>query len=169
MNTSNLSYSVWGIFKNKNKLFLNKLQRTLRKDFNGPKFPLHITLSSGFNINQKDLLKKMKLIRRESKKFFVETNNFGYKNSFFQSIYLKIKINNNLTFQKKIIDRSLKSPKKKYFPHVSLYYGNLPILKKKEIIKKLKKYKKKLLIEEMYLVQNDEKDLKWKIIKKFKI
>ncbi len=36
MNTSNLSYSIWAIFKNKNKIFLNKLKRNLNKKFNGP-------------------------------------------------------------------------------------------------------------------------------------
>jgi len=101
MNTSNLSYSVWAIFKNEDKLFLNKLQRNLNKKFNGPKFPLHLTISSGFKIDQKDIFYKMKLIQKESERFFIETNNFAYKNSFFQSIFLKIKINNKLTQQKK--------------------------------------------------------------------
>ena len=148
MKTSNLSYSVWAIFKNENKIFLNKLQRNLNKRFNGPKFPLHLTISSGFKIKQKDILYKMKLIQKESKKFFIETNNFGYKNNFFQSIFLKVKINNKLTQHKKIIDKYLKPEKKMYFPHISLYYGNLSILKKKKIIKKFEKYKKKLLNKE---------------------
>ena len=56
-----------------------------------------------------------------------------------------------------------------YFPHISLYYGNLSVLKKKRIIKEFEKYKKKLLIKEINLVENDEKNLKWKIIKKYKI
>ena len=89
MNTSNLSYSVWAIFKNEDKLFLNKLQRNLNKKFNGPKFPLHLTISSGFKIDQKDIFYKMKLIQKESKKFFIETNSFSYKNSFFQSIFFQ--------------------------------------------------------------------------------
>ena len=132
MNTSNLSYSVWGIFENKNKLFLKNLQSKLRKDFKGPKFPLHLTLSSGFKVDQKNLLNKMKLIKKESKKFFIETNCFGYKNKFFQSIFLEVKISNKLTFQKKIIDKYFKPKKIKYFPHISLFYGNLSIIKKKK-------------------------------------
>ena len=111
----------------------------------------------------------MKLIQKESKKFFIETNNFGYKNNFFQSIFLKVKINNKLTQHKKIIDKYLKPEKKMYFPHISLYYGNLSILKKKKIIKEFEKYKKKFLIKEINLVENNEKNLKWKIIKKYKI
>ena len=58
MKTSNLSYSVWAIFKNENKIFLNKLQRNLNKRFNGPKFPLHLTISLRFKINQKDIYKE---------------------------------------------------------------------------------------------------------------
>ena len=83
MNTSNLSYSVWGVFENKNKLFLKNLQKKLRTDFNGPKFPLHITLSSNFKINNKNIFNKMRLISKESRKFYIETNNFGYKKNFF--------------------------------------------------------------------------------------
>ena len=169
MNSSNLSYSVWGIFKIKNNLFLNKLQRNLIKKFNSPKFPLHLTLSSGFNLNQKDLLDNMKIIQKKSKKFFIETNSFGYKKKFFQSIFLKVKINDKLILQKKIIDKYLKPKKKKYFPHISSFYGNLSIPKKKEIIKDFGGYKKRLLIEEINLVQNDEKNFKWKIVKRYKI
>ena len=169
MNTSNLSYSVWAIFKNENKLFLNKLQRNLNKRFNGPKFPLHLTISSGFKIDQKDIFYKMKLIQKESKKFFIETNSFSYKNSFFQSIFLKVKINNKLTQQKKIIDKYLKPKKRIYFPHISLFYGDLSIFKKKRIIKDFKKHKKRLFIKEINLVENDEKNFKWKIIKRYKI
>ena len=42
-------------------------------------------------------------------------------------------------------------------------------IKKKKIIKNFKKYKKRLLIKEINLVKNDENNLKWKIIKRYKI
>lgn len=169
MNTSNLSYSVWGVFENKNKLFLKNLQKKLRTDFNGPKFPLHITLSSNFKINNKNIFNKMRLISKESRKFYIETNNFGYKKKFFQSIFVKVRTNNKLILQKKIIDKYLNAKKKKYFPHISLYYGNLPEIKKKKIIANLKKFRVRIKIKEIYLVKNDEKKLRWQIIRKYKI
>ena len=71
--------------------------------------------------------------------------------------------------QKKIIDKYLRPKKKYYYPHISLFYGILSIYKKKKIIKNFKKYKKRLLIKEINLVKNDENNLKWKIIKRYKI
>lgn len=169
MKTSNLSYSVWGIFENKNNLYLKKLKKKLTLDLKGPKFKLHLTLCSGFKIEKKELLYKMDLIKNKSKKFFIQTNNFGCKDNFFQSIFLNVKINNKLKHQRKIIDEYLYPKKQKYFPHISLYYGNLSMKKKKAIIRNLKIFKKRLKIISLYLVINDEKNLKWKVVKKFNI
>ena len=169
MKMNKLSYSIWGIFSNKNKFFLKNLQKKLRKDFGGPIFPLHLTLSSNFKIDHKKLLIKMKLISKVSKEIHLETNNFGFKKNFFQSFFVNIVTNKELIYQKNMIDKFLKPKKTKYFPHISLYYGKISSLKKKKIIKDLGSYKKKLLIKKLYLVQNDEKNLKWKIIKKFNL
>ena len=166
MKMNRLSYSIWGVFSNKNKFFLKNLQKKIREDFGGPIFPLHLTISSNFKINKKKLT-KMKLISKESKKIHLENNNFDFKKNFFQSIFLNIAINKELIYQKKMIDHFLKPKKKKYFPHISLFYGNISMLKKKKIIKSLGSHKKKMIIEKLYLVQNDEKNFKWKIIKKF--
>ncbi len=163
------SYSIWGIFKNKNISSLKKIQRKLTKKFNSPDILLHLTLSSGFKINKSSINKKLKLIKKDSNNFFIETNNFGYKNSFFEALYLNVKINKNLLSQKKILQKYLPSSKRKYFPHISLFYGKLSLKKKREILLKLNKFNKRLEISELYLVHNDEKNLKWTILKKIKI
>ena len=109
------------------------------------------------------------MIKKECNNFFIETNNFGQKNSFFESLYLRVKMNEDLLSQRKIILKYLPSTKRKYFPHISLFYGKLPLKKKQEILSKLNKFNKKLKICELYLVHNDEVNLKWKILKKLKI
>ena len=82
---------------------------------------------------------------------------------------MKVRTNNKLILQKKIIDKYLNAKKKKNFPHKSLYYGNLTEIKKKKIIANLKKFRVRIKIKEIYLVKNDEKKLRWQIIRKYKI
>jgi len=169
MKTSNLSYSIWGIFENKKKLFLENLKDKLNKKLKGPKFPVHLTISPHFQGKQSDLINKLKLASKKNKKFFIQTNNYGYKQKFFQSFFLKVKLTKKLKDQKMIIDKYLNLRKTSYFPHISLFYGNLPLTKKKKIILKLKNFKKKIKVVKICLIQNDEKKLRWKIIKQFNI
>ena len=68
-----------------------------------------------------------------------------------------------------IIDKYLNLRKVSYFPHISLFYGNLPLAKKKKIILNFKNFKKKIKIVKVCLIQNDEQKLRWKIIKQFNI
>ena len=94
------------------------------------------------------------------------------------SLYLLIK--NNLKNEQlnftpeeneilEIIDKILIPSKKKYLPHISLFYCNSTNYYKNKIFSKNKKYKKKIKVDKLCLVQNDEKNLKWKIIKQIKI
>ena len=102
-------------------------------------------------------------------KFYIETDNYGYKNSFFQSFYIKVKKNNELLSQKKILDNDFQCPTKLFLPHISLFYGNKSNIIKKEIISNLNSLNKIIKIENLCLAINDEQNLKWKIIKKFQI
>ena len=135
----------------------------------GPYFPIHLTINARFAGEEKELIKKMQSILNILNKFYIEIDNFGYKNTFFESFYIKVKKNNELLSQKKIIDNALKCQTKLFIPHISLFYGNKNNIIKKEIISNLNSLNKIIKIENLCLVINDEKNLKWAIIKKFKI
>ena len=170
MFSSNLSYSIWGIFEFKNKIFLESIRKDLNKNLKGPKFPIHFTISSNVIGKKKDILLKLKKISKKNNSFFIISDGYGIKKKFFQSIFIKIKLTKEIIKEKKIIDNYFKIKKKEYYPHISLYYGLPSSRQKKKIISNLKKNKnKKLKIKKICLAQNDEKNLKWKIIKCFKI
>ena len=169
MNKSYLSYSVWGNFENKTKLSLEKLKSKVNDSFKSPKFPIHLTISSHFKGKEIEIIKKLNLASKKIKKFTIETNNYDFRNKFFQSIYIKVKLSKQLKSKKKLIDELLNAKKTFYHPHISLYYGNLSNTDKKKIISNLNRYKKKIKIVEIWFVKNNEKKLKWKIIKKFKL
>ena len=59
MKTSNLSYSVWGIFENKKKILLENLKNKLNKKLKSPRFPVHLTISSCFKGKQNEIITKL--------------------------------------------------------------------------------------------------------------
>ena len=169
MEKPHLSYSVWGNFENKTKIFLKKIKNKANGNLKSPKFPVHLTISSHFKGKEIEIIKKLKLASKKIKKFTIETNNYNLRKKFFQSIYIKVRLSKQLKSKKKLIDNLLKAKKNFYQPHISLHYGNLSNKNKKKIISNLRQCKKKIKIVEIWFVKNDEKKLKWKIIKKFKL
>ena len=169
MKNQNIFYSIWAIFNDKEEKQLSNLKHKINQKLNGPYFPIHMTICAGFVGEEKKLIKKMQSILYVLNKFYIETDNYGYKNTFFQSFYINVKKNNELLSQKKILDNAFQCPTQLFLPHISLFYGDKSNIIKKEIITNLNNLNKIIKIENLCLAINDEQNLKWKIIKKFQI
>ena len=163
-----MSYSIWCLFSKKDISELLITQLYLKKKFLGPKFPLHLTLSFNFKGTERNLKKKLSSFKKKEK-IYLNTLGYGYKNKKFQSIFLKIKLSKNLISLKKKIDEIYKPKKHFFFPHISLFYGNINSNDKKIEIKNFPNIKNKFLISHICLAKNDEKKLRWKIIKKVSV
>jgi len=164
-----LSYSIWVTFNYTQNKEFEIIKKKINKVFKGPFFPIHMTVTSDLVGNKKDLIKKMFFSLKKIRKFSIKLKNYGYKNKFFQSLYIDVKKNNELNKQKKIIDKIFKCRNKIYLPHISLYYGQKNSYLKKKIISSLPKMTKVIKINHLSLALNDEKKLQWKIIKTFLI
>ena len=143
MKKRNVIYSIWALFsKTQNRQFVG-LKRKVNKFLDGPYFPVHLTISDGFIGMEEELIKKMTMSLKKLNTFSIEVDNYGFKNTFFQSLYIKVKKTNELILRKKIIDGIFNiTTTNSYAPHISLYYGEENNKKKKEIISKLPKLKK---------------------------
>ena len=162
-------YSIWAVFNDKEKRQLENLKKKVNKALKGPYFPIHMTISAGFSGKEKELIKKIKSTLNKFDEFSIEIDNYGYKNTFFQSLYIKVKKNNELISQKKIIDNIFNCQTSFFSPHISLYYGHKNNSVKKKIISNLPKLKKTIKVKNLCLALNEEKKLKWKIIETFLI
>ena len=160
-------YSIWAVFNNKDQRQLENLKKKVNKVLKGPYFPIHMTISAGFLGMEKELITKMKSTLNKLNRFSIEIDNYGYENAFFQSLYIKVKKNNGLISQKKIIDNVFNCQTSFFSPHISLYYGHKNNSIKKKIISKLPKLKKITKINNLCIALNDEKKLRWKIIESF--
>ena len=169
MKKSDVFYSIWEIFSYHQQKKLENLKKNINKYLRGPLFPIHLTISAGFVGKEKELINKMQLILYQLEQFYIELDNYGYKDAFFKSLYIKVKKSNELILQKKIIDNTFNSSTKFFLPHISLFYGNASKSLKNKIILNLPDTKQIIKIKNLCLAINDEKKLKWEIIEKFKI
>ena len=160
-------YSIWARFNNKQQEQLEVLKKKVNKILEGPYFPIHMTVSSRVLESERELIKKMESNLNRLSRFSIEIDNYGYKNTFFQSLYINVKRNHRFISQKKIIDTIFNCQPSFYAPHISLYYGLKNNAVKKKIISKLPKLKKIIKINNLCIALNDEKKLKWKIIETF--
>jgi len=169
MKKPNFLYSIWAVFNDKEKRQLENLKKKVNKALKGPYFPIHMTISAGFLGMEKELITKMKSTLNKLDGFSIEIDNYGCENAFFKSLYIKVKKNNELISQKKIIDNIFNCHTSFFSPHISLYYGHKNNSIKKKIISNLPKLKKIIKIRNLCLALNEEKKLKWKIIETFLI
>jgi len=160
-------YSIWAGFNNKQQEQLEVLKKKVNKILEGPYFPIHMTVSSRVLESERELIKKMESNLNRLSRFSIEIDNYGYKNTFFQSLYINVKRNHRFISQKKIIDTIFNCQPSFYAPHISLYYGLKNNAVKKKIISKLPKLKKIIKINNLCIALNDEKKLRWKIIESF--
>ena len=173
----NVRYSFWAIFNNKQQRQLEDLKKKINDELKGSYFPIHMSLCGELLEDKRELINKIKKNLSKLNKFSIETNNYGYKNTFFQSLYIKVIKNTKLVSQKKIIDNVFNRRTRFFFPHISLYYGYKHNSIKKKIISNLPTLKKVIKIKNLCLSCRIEKKLKWKkekklewrIIKTFKI
>ena len=167
MKRSSVFYSIWAIFHDSQQKLLENLKKKINIELNGPSFPVHMTITSGFFGSEKELVNKMRSTLSKLNSFNIELENYDYKNTFFQSLYIKVKKNNELILQKKILDKTFNCQNSFFSPHISLFYGFKNNIKKNNIISKLPRLKKIIKIKNLCLALNDEKKLKWKIIENF--
>ena len=70
----------------------------------GPYFPIHMSLCGELLGEEKELIKKIKSTLNKLDKFSIKIDNYGYKNTYFQALYIRVIKNTKSTSQKKIID-----------------------------------------------------------------
>ncbi len=162
-----IAYSIWFIPSGEKFLLLKNIIIELSQFFEGIKFIPHVTLMSNLDYDEKTLTKEIGIMAKKIRPFNVYFNQIEYLDEFFQSLFINIKINNDLTRARKTALFSFPHMNEKYNPHLSLAYGNVKSEIKKNLKNKIYCPVKKFKVRELYLVHNDEINLKWEVINKF--
>ena len=135
--------------------------------FNGIKFIPHVTVLSNLNYSEKFLSKRVENIAKKVKPFSVELNTIDYLDEFFQSFFISVKINNDLSYIRNVAKSFFPKMTGKYNPHLSLAYGNIKSKIKKSLKSEIHCPIKNFKATELYLAYNDEVNFKWEVINKF--
>ena len=159
---------LWFLFEKSDDEYLREIKSEALNYFNSPNFDPHLTIIDPFkelnNIDYEKLVKISKYIQP----FYVNIEKYSFKNLFFNSLYIKIQLTNNLlNIRNKYINfkRTISEFNYNFSPHISLCYGNFDEKLKIEIIKKLPKLKGNLLVDKVCIADVNENTFKWHIKK----
>ena len=161
---------IWFQFSKNDSNYLNTIKKIVNKNLKGPKFSLHLTTIGPFLKFDKNELRKVKNISKKINQFRINLLKYELNNQKFTAFFIKIKKTKELLNAKNMFSKTnyIKG-RKKYNPHISLYYGEEENDLKKKVIKKLPKLNKFVTIDKICIVDVNEKINKWKIIKKIKL
>ena len=93
----------------------------------------------------------------------VNTHGYGYKEKFFQSLFISIDKSKELEdIRKAMFKINCRNRTKNFFPHISLSYGIFQPKIKENIINSLPRLKRSFLIDKISLVELNEDISLWK-------
>jgi len=170
-NRKGRTYSLWLMPEKDCADSVSEIINDISKKYNAPIFKPHVTLIGDC---KKKICEELYFILEKKKKIIqpikIILKDFGYKNSFFQCLYIKVIKNYQLCKTRNFLIKNLKiNSKKIYEPHMSVIYSNLKIREKKNIIKKLGTFRDNFIADKLYFAENDYNNLNWKVIEEIKI
>ncbi len=124
------SYAIWLIPSADQFVQLQNLINTICKQLGSPTFYPHLTIISGIAII--DTAPIDRIVEKFCILDFV-VNGLGMEQDFYRSLYLDLKSNEVLGEMRLRLLREYSMTLKKYYPHISLLYGNYIVLQKEQL------------------------------------
>jgi hypothetical protein len=141
----------------------------ISKSLNSVEIIPHITLISSFNNSKNYSIQKLQGILSNQAPFTLEPEKIDVGNTYFQSLCVTIKVDPIIReLRNKSLEYFKCKEKNCYKPHMSLAYGKHKKSEKDGVIDKSVKslLDHKITISSVAIAENDEYNLKWKIIEK---
>ena len=112
--------------------------RRLSREYKSRLFQPHVTLASGIRGQEKDLISKTYNLASKISGFTVQPKEFAYRDEFYRAFFIAIKPEKQL-LEANLVARQIfdLSEHNDYMPHLSLFYGNLPVREKDKIKQQL--------------------------------
>lgn len=159
-------YSIWLMPKGTIYDKLSDIISKISQEYKVPNFQPHVTLIGELKGN--DLIAKAQLLASQIKPYTIKLKHPCVLNEYFRNLFLKVEeaeevMNANLKAQE-IFNR-----KKKYFPHLSLMYGNCSTIEKLKIISNLEKVDLEFQVNKLYLFSTKGPPENWHETKKFSL
>ena len=168
MNVINKEIWFWCEFSCKDSDYLIKIQDIAQNRLRGPRFKIHLTLAGPFQNIDNSSIKEIKKYCDQHSPIEVNTQGYGSKETFFQSLFISIDKSKELEdLRKTMFKIGCQTRTKYFFPHISLSYGIIQPKIKENIIASLPKLKRSFTIDKISLVEINEDISLWKISESF--
>jgi hypothetical protein len=170
-NPYSTGYSLWLVPNGVHLKSLEELVKKLSDSTRTPAFRPHLTLLGNLADDELTLLNNFENLAQKLKPLDLELGPINPGDSFFQAIYVDIKLSPELK-KTRLLARKIFSDKKpgKYQPHVSLLYANLQDNLKQDMIKNLlQPLPNPILFDEIALVKTTGLITEFKTIKTIKL
>ena len=161
-------YWVWGQFDPGSTKQIASLYKKINKKLNGPNFDVHLTISGPIAYEEELHTPIFKNLSSSLPKFKIQLDGLGYKDEFFQSLFLNVVENQDLKKLKMLVDRNFNLNEAGYFPHISLFYGKADEGTKINIVNKSTP-PKQVLLDKISVVKVDEEIKSWKVLKSYQL
>ena len=161
------AFWLWGQFDPQTTNTLKRIKEDTHASLGGPIFEEHITISGPLKKKRPGRIISVKNALHNVRPITLEVLGYGYKDEYFQALFLRIKKTKELIHLKKTLDKEFGLTTSGYLPHISLFYGKESKDNKGKLIKSLPSAPKKLILDKICLVDVDECIESWKIRKKF--
>ena len=157
---------VWGEFDQESAYLVESLKKKVNEKLLGPNFNVHLTLSGPVNYNESHDRKTFLNLSKRFSKLKLKLSGIGFKENYFQSLFLVVENSDELNSLKKSIDAETGVASREYFPHVSLFYGSANEDLKKNLCKELV-IPNQIYLEKISLVKIHKNIEQWETFKTF--
>jgi len=161
-------YWIWGQFDEASSSILNKTQRIVHDELQGPSFILHLTLSGPFFDLSPSTLERIDTFALKNKQFSIKPRAYGMKDLFFQSLFVEIENTHKLNTLKMNLDDLLEVSSEDFFPHISLFYGLKNKAVKQAVIDHLLTLPEYLVLDKITIAETGQGDIEsWRIVRQY--
>lgn len=157
---------VWGEFDQESAYLVESLKKKVNEKLLGPNFNVHLTLSGPVNYNESHDRKTFLNLSKRFSKLKLKLSGIGFKENYFQSLFLVVENSDELNSLKKSIDAETGVASREYFPHISLFYGSANEDLKKNLCKELV-IPNQIYLEKISLVKIHKNIEQWETFKTF--
>ena len=162
-------HAIWLTFSKNDREHLKKIIDELSEKYHAPKFEPHITVY-GLVDSEMSLIESIaKEVTLNHNSFLVEKLEILQSEELWKTVYVELKMNNQLELIYKNLKKHFeKIVKYEFNPHTSLIYKILPIEEKIKIINELD-IKNEFIVNKLVVQKFFPEVEKWKIVKEYNL
>ena len=168
MSKKNKKFALWCQFTKSDMDFLEKLQFKVNKNFEGPKFKIHLTLLGSLMIINNNIINQITRQCEVIKQIKIIPSRYNVSQKFFMSLFIETKKTKDLLNLKNVFENLLQiKSNKEFIPHISLTYGDFNKNDKMDYIAKLDQLDTEFTLDRICIVDVSGEVSSWEIIKTF--